>query len=85
MLYGMPVLARMAGSIGDVVEDGVNGFLTQRTDPEIFAEWLVKLAREPATRHIMAINNHSKALRHYASAEVRLRFIRMLDGALNET
>lgn len=83
MLYGMPVLARLTGSIGDVIEDGVNGFLTERTDPEIFAEWLVKLASEPSSRHAMAIANHRKALRHYASAEVRQRLLRILDGMLN--
>jgi glycosyltransferase involved in cell wall biosynthesis len=84
MLYGMPVLARFTGSIADVIEDGVNGFLTQRTDPEIFAEWLVKLAREPSSRHAMAIANHHKALRHYASTEVRQRLLRILDDTLNE-
>lgn len=84
MLYGMPVLARPIGAIGDVIEHGTNGFLTERTDPEIFAEWLVKLAREPSSRYAMAIANHRKALHRYASAEVRQRLLRILDGTLNE-
>src|SRR4029453_10196899 len=50
MLYGMPVLTRPVGGLPDVIEQGVNGFLTDALDPGVFAGWLVQLARDRELR-----------------------------------
>lgn len=73
MLYGMPVLARDIGAIRDAVEHQKNGFLTTRTDPHLFADWIVLLATDRALYRHMALANHLKALQLYTAATVRSR------------
>lgn len=43
---GLPVVASDVGDLGDLVKDGVNGFLVERRRPDLFAEALLKLLED---------------------------------------
>ncbi len=64
MMCGLPAVVSDVGDLGDLVEDGVNGYLVQRRSPEAFAERICELllnedklaansraARQAALRH----------------------------------
>jgi glycosyltransferase involved in cell wall biosynthesis len=78
LLYGMPVLSRRVGSIPQVVEHGSRGFLTESTDPAIFADWIVRLVSEPQLYRSMVIASHQHSLRFYTAPRVRARFMGIL-------
>jgi glycosyltransferase involved in cell wall biosynthesis len=82
MLYGLPILSRSVGAIPDVVEHMKNGFITEYSDPEVFADWIVTLAEDPELRRRIAKMNHEKALKLYSSDTVRNRILRILDEVL---
>jgi glycosyltransferase involved in cell wall biosynthesis len=46
MAFGMPAVATTAGAAGEIIQDGVNGFLVSREDPKALAEALWKLMQD---------------------------------------
>ncbi|MEW6325381.1 MAG: glycosyltransferase family 4 protein [Nitrospirota bacterium] len=53
MLAGLPVVATAVDGVGDVVQDGVNGYLISAGDVDRIARRVVELLRAPALRHRM--------------------------------
>lgn len=43
MMSGLPAVVSDVGDLGDLVEDGVNGYLVPRRSPELFADRVVEL------------------------------------------
>ncbi len=84
MLYGMPVISRYNAGIGDVVEHGVNGFLTESKDPEIFEEPLMKLVTEESLYKEIALRNHAKAVSNYTAAVIREKILHIYREVLNK-
>jgi len=82
MLYGMPILSRPVGGLPDVIEQGVNGFLTDTLDPVVFARWLVQLARDRELRHRISHANHCKALASFTRDQVRAHFVRIVEDSI---
>jgi len=79
MLYGMPVISRQVGGIPEVVQHGVNGFLTDRLDDEDFADLLVALATDPELRRRISRANHRKALANFTPSRVREQLVRIIE------
>jgi glycosyltransferase involved in cell wall biosynthesis len=77
MLYGMPVIARITGGIPDVVEQNVNGFLTDSLHCDDFTNYLSILANDYEKYKKMAINNNQIALEKYSTAKVRERILKI--------
>jgi glycosyltransferase involved in cell wall biosynthesis len=50
MAYGKPIVATRVGGIPELVDDGVSGFLVERSDPVTAAEQLNRLAGDPDLR-----------------------------------
>jgi len=53
MFFGCPSVARRAGGIPEVVEDGVSGLLVPSADPDALARAIESLIREPKRRLAM--------------------------------
>lgn len=82
MLYGLPIITRAVGAIPDIVKEGRNGYVTDATDPEVFADKIALLARDRELRYRIAFENHEKAVRCYSSDVVRERILRIVDSVL---
>ncbi len=54
-VLGLPAVATRVGGIPEVVDDGVTGVLVEPSRPDLLAEALVALARDPARRAAMAV------------------------------
>ena len=47
MMCGLPAVVSAVGDLGDLVEDGVNGYLVEHRSPQAFAEALRSLLTDP--------------------------------------
>jgi len=61
MMCGLPVVVSDVGDLGDLVENGVNGYLVPRRSPELFAEHIVELLTDSER-----LKAFSQAARHSA-------------------
>jgi glycosyltransferase involved in cell wall biosynthesis len=81
MMHALPVITRPEGSMGEVVSHGVNGFITESTDPAVFAEYLRTLANDNELYRRIAAENVAYAKQRFARAEVAARILRVYDEA----
>lgn len=72
MLAGVPGVVSRVGDLGDLVDDGVNGFLVSERTPEAFASRLVDLLSHAEKRTRFGAAARRSAERHELSATVRL-------------
>lgn len=84
MMYGLPVLSRSVGAIPDVIEHEQNGFLTSSTDPQLFADWITRLALDTPLRRRISFANHEKARRQFSTTAVRRRILHLIDEILTD-
>lgn len=75
MLYGLPIVSRITGAIPDVVEHGVNGFLSTSRDPGDFVPYLQRLMEDQELYTAIATANHKKASQYYTKEKVRQRIL----------
>ncbi|MBE7492833.1 MAG: glycosyltransferase family 4 protein [Planctomycetes bacterium] len=54
MAHGLPVVATEGGAVFDVIEDGVDGLIVPRDNPDALAERLLMLVQNPQERLRMA-------------------------------
>ena len=64
MMSGLPAVVPAVGDLGDLVEDGVNGFLVRDHTPEAFAAALARLLRDAALRKRFSEAARRSAERH---------------------
>ena len=71
MMSGLPAVVSDVGDLGDLVEDGVNGYLVPRRSPELFANRLVELLTD--TRKLKAFSQAARrsALRYETQATIQ--------------
>ncbi len=50
LALGKPVVSSRVGAVGEMIEDGVNGFLVESGDEEMLAERLIRLMKDPHLR-----------------------------------
>ncbi len=53
MATGLPIVCTAADGSAEAVQDGVNGFLVPRNQPDVAAQKLITLLDDPALRHQM--------------------------------
>jgi len=70
MAYGLPVITRPVGGIGDFFEDGRMGFSTMSGDPRVFASMLKQLVTDRGLRLAMGGYNCAYARRRFAASNV---------------
>ncbi|GAG00324.1 unnamed protein product, partial [marine sediment metagenome] len=75
MLYGMPIVSRINAGIPDQVEEGVNGFLLESTNPEDFVPILHDLVTHPEKIQEIGQRNHLKARKRYTRENIRMRLL----------
>jgi glycosyltransferase involved in cell wall biosynthesis len=80
MLYGMPVVARATGGIPEIVKQGINGYVSESFDPEIFAGYLTTLCSDINLYKTISERNHLIAKENYTSEKVRERVLRIIEN-----
>lgn len=75
MLYGMAIITRPIGAIPYWVKHNVNGFLSDSTDPEIFAEGIQYLASDPNLLAEMKQTNSQTAIDNFTPRQIRNRLL----------
>ena len=78
MLHGLPVITRREGALEEIVCTGTNGFITDSTDPNVFAEYLQKLATNRAVYEKMALTNLEEGKR-FSREQVSSRLLSIYD------
>lgn len=79
MLYGMPIISRATGGIPEVIENGINGYITESFDSTVFTEFLVNVATNGTLFKQMAEANNRIALQRFTSEKVKERIIRIYE------
>jgi len=73
MMCGLPAVVSSVGDLGDLVENGKNGFLISERTPEMFATAALKLLLNPEKLEIFSHNAQESAGR-YRQAETTIRW-----------
>jgi len=73
MAYGLPVVTRRVGGLGDFFESGQMGFMTESYDPEDFAALLGRLIGDPELRTRISSFNRTYARKHFTATQVVAR------------
>lgn len=68
MMSGLPAVVSDVGDLGDLVEDGVNGYLVPRRCPELFAERLIELLSNDDKLQELSLAARRSALRYETQA-----------------
>ena len=73
MAFGLPVVTRLAGGIGDFFREGEHGFATDSADPQVFAALIEKLYRDRELYRRISINNFEYASTHFRASQAAAR------------
>lgn len=79
MLYGMPIISRTIGGIPDVVEHGINGYLTESLDSDKFSEFCTMLIENESLYEEMARENFKKANGSFTTEIVKQSLLDIYD------
>jgi len=71
MMSGLPAIVSNVGDLGDLVEDGVNGFLVPRRSPGLFADRIIELLTDDRRREEFARAARRTALRYETHATIK--------------
>jgi len=66
MAEGLPIIASIEGTIPEIIEDGVNGFLIPKEDDAQLAEMILRLADDEELRKRMGRLNRERYVQVYA-------------------
>jgi len=69
-MCGLPAVVSQVGDLGDLVEDGVNGYLVPRRSPELFADRLVELLSDEVKLTSFSQAARQSAMRYEIQATI---------------
>ncbi|MGN7979843.1 glycosyltransferase family 4 protein [Burkholderia sp. 22313] len=75
MFYGVPVVATRVGGLGELVDDGVTGYLVELDDAAALARVIHDIAHDPALRERMGQAARERAHRLYTTERVVARYV----------
>lgn len=78
MLYGMPIISRATGGIPEIVQQGINGYISDSFEPEIFATYLDVLANDSNLYRTISERNHLVAKNNFTSEKVKERVLKII-------
>lgn len=77
MAFGLPVITRPVGGIRDFFVDGEHGYLSESTEPAVFAELIERLLGDDGRYAAIARANHAYAGRHFLASQAAARLERV--------
>lgn len=79
---GLPIVATDVGGVRELIQDEINGLMVPPNDPRALAAALMRLAREPARAHRLAVHGLEQMLPRTIEAQSR-EVASVLRGASN--
>ncbi len=73
MSFGLPVLTRPVGGVKDFFLDGVHGYLSDDTSPEVFARFIESILEDEQRYAEIALANHRYAGEHFLASRAASR------------
>ncbi len=80
---GLPVVALFGGGISDVVQNGIDGYITSR-NMDVFVEHILRLLRDDALRKEMGIKAKEDAHNRFSSISVAKRIESVYNRLINK-
>lgn len=80
MLYGMPIVSRTVGGIPDIIQNDVNGYLSESLDPGVFLDFISRLTSDIDLYKRISNNNYITAKEKYTTERVRERILEIYSG-----
>ena len=71
MMCGLPAIVSNVGDLGDLVEDGINGFLVPRRSPRLFADRIIELLTDRQKLLAFSVAARRSALNYETTATIR--------------
>jgi glycosyltransferase involved in cell wall biosynthesis len=71
MMSGLPAVVSDVGDLGDLVEDGVNGYLVPRRSPDLFADRIVELLTDARKLKAFSQAARRSALRYETQSTIQ--------------
>jgi glycosyltransferase involved in cell wall biosynthesis len=84
MAAGLPVVATNVGGVGEVVEDGVSGFLATAADPAALAGKALRLAIDPELRSRMGQSGRARAHALFSESRMLAEYRRLYEEMLGD-
>ncbi|NIS68857.1 MAG: glycosyltransferase [Proteobacteria bacterium] len=84
MAAARPVVATRVGGVGELVEDGVNGFLVEPNDIEGFADRVTHLLSHPEHAELMGLAGRGRVQREFGCDQAATRLTRLYLEALQQ-
>ena len=81
MAAGLPVVGTDAGGIGEMIDEGVTGYLVEPGAPPALAEAMSKLLRDPQLANQLGVNGRSFARSFFSSEFYAAQYQRLLGDA----
>jgi glycosyltransferase involved in cell wall biosynthesis len=79
---GIPVVATDVGGTGEVVENGVNGYLVKSGDPDALATRILDLTRSPELRRTMGGYGRARVTSHFSFTRQCASYRALFDSLL---
>lgn len=77
MAFGLPIVSRPVGGVADFFEAGVHGYLSEDTNPDVFAILIERIFANPQQYCDMAHANHQYAKKHFLASQAAVRLDRI--------
>ena len=82
MSHHLPIVTTDEGGIPDMVEDGKNGLICEKNDPESLAECIIRLLQDEAMRNEMGAAGYALLKSHYTEQHFEYRLKECLGANL---
>lgn len=82
MSYALPCITTSEGGIPDIIEDGVNGFITHSRDPQSLADCIEKLIKDEELRNRMGEAGRRKVVELFSESCFEKRFVECITQCL---
>ncbi|TGU70450.1 glycosyltransferase [Geomonas terrae] len=74
---GVPVVAPAVGGIGEILADGVEGYLVKEREPAAFARRCIELVDDTRLRQDMSRAAHRKVLARFSAEKMAQDYLRV--------
>ncbi|MBZ5513256.1 MAG: N-acetyl-alpha-D-glucosaminyl L-malate synthase BshA [Acidobacteriia bacterium] len=83
MACGVPCVCSREGGVGEVITDGVEGYLVPPRDVRTMAERTLKILAEPGRREAMGKAARDRASREFCAPKIIARYEKLYESVLN--